>query len=284
LAANGKRGYPDIAADADPATGAYVCYGNGTSCGTIGGTSLSSPLWAGMLADINGYLAAQNLQPAGFLSPTLYQLATTTQPHAAFHDITSGTNGKYNATSGWDAVTGWGSPDLWNLAQDIASASSPLGTPTDTPTTGPTSTPTDTPTATATSTPAPPTNTPTITSTPTNTSTPTTTPTPTNTPTNTPVPALGAPQSLKAVTASKHSKGVNLTWSAPASNGGNPITNYTIYRSTSAGGETPLKTIANTLSYSDSATTSGTRYYYKVSAVTNAGTGPQSNESSATAR
>ena len=44
MAGNGERGYPDIAADADPNTGAMVCYGTGI-CAALGGTSLSSPLW-----------------------------------------------------------------------------------------------------------------------------------------------------------------------------------------------------------------------------------------------
>ena len=184
LAANGKRGYPDIAADADPNTGAYVCYGAASTCGAIGGTSLSSPLWAGILADINQYLAATGKQPAGFIDPTLYSLANASQPHAAYHDITSGTNGTYNAAPGWDAVTGWGSLDAWNLAQDIAAGTSAgaTGTPTNTPSA------TATPTSTATSTPAAATNTPSVTNTPsaTATSTPTSVPaSATNTPTAT---------------------------------------------------------------------------------------------------
>lgn len=42
MAGNGKRGYPDIAADADPNTGAYVCYGDSSACDQFGGTSLAS--------------------------------------------------------------------------------------------------------------------------------------------------------------------------------------------------------------------------------------------------
>jgi kumamolisin len=146
LAANGKRGYPDIAADADPNTGAYVCYGASSACGQIGGTSLASPLWAGMLAVVNQYLNAQGKPYAGFLNPALYSMATTTQSFSPFHDVTSGTNGKYNASANWDAVTGWGSTDVYNLARDMAGTGSTGGTPTPTSTPGPTSTPTNTPT------------------------------------------------------------------------------------------------------------------------------------------
>lgn len=165
LAANGKRGYPDISATADPNTGAEVCYGASSACGQFGGTSLASPLWAGMLAVINQYLAAQGKPSAGFLSPTLYSIATHSQTYAPYHDITSGTNGAYNATAAWDAVTGWGTPDLYNLARDMAGTS----TATPTPTTGPTKTPTPT------NTPGiGPTNTPTVGPIATNTPVPTT--------------------------------------------------------------------------------------------------------------
>ncbi len=120
LAKNGKRGYPDIAADADPSTGAYVCYGQSPpSCNSIGGTSLASPLWAGMLGDVNQYLQQQSQPLLGLIDPTLYSLATHQRTYTPFHDITSGTNGQYQASMAWDAVTGWGSPDLYNLARDI---------------------------------------------------------------------------------------------------------------------------------------------------------------------
>src|SRR5207244_9088615 len=75
---------------------------------------------------------------------------------------------------------------------------------------------------------------------------------------------------------------VTLTWSAPSSNGGSPITNYRIYRGTSSNGETLKATIGNVLSYSDTSVTNGVTYYYQVSAVSNVGEGPRSNEASAT--
>lgn len=141
LASNGKRGYPDISADADPNTGAYVCYGSSSQCAQFGGTSLASPLWAGMLAVVNQYLAAAGKPAAGFIDSTLYSLATHTQTYAPFHDVTSGTNGSYNAGVAWDAVTGWGSTDVYNLARDLAGTGGTGGTPTPTPTATPTSTP-----------------------------------------------------------------------------------------------------------------------------------------------
>ena len=75
---------------------------------------------------------------------------------------------------------------------------------------------------------------------------------------------------------------VNLTWSAPANDGGASITNYRVYRSTTSGGETLLATGGNVLTYTDTSLTNGQIYYYKVSAVNSVGEGAQSDEASAT--
>lgn len=75
---------------------------------------------------------------------------------------------------------------------------------------------------------------------------------------------------------------VSLAWTPPASDGGSAVTNYTIYRATSSGGETFLATIGNVTSYVDAGLANGTTYYYTVAAVNVAGTGPMSNERSAT--
>src|SRR5438034_1095934 len=88
-----------------------------------------------------------------------------------------------------------------------------------------------------------------------------------------------APQNLAATGGNAQ---VTLTWQAPASDGGSPITNYRIYRGTSSNGETLLATIGNVLTYTDTSVTNGVTYYYQVSAVNAAGEGPRSNEASAT--
>src|SRR5439155_1174291 len=75
---------------------------------------------------------------------------------------------------------------------------------------------------------------------------------------------------------------VTLTWQAPASDGGSPITNYKIYRGVAPGSETLLTTVGNVLTYTDSAVTNGLTYYYQVSAVNSPGEGAKSNEASAT--
>ena len=95
------RGVPDVAGNASPATGYRVRVDYLTF--TIGGTSAVSPLWAGLVALLNQKLA----QPVGWLNPLLYgPLAGS----GALRDITSGSNGSYEAKAGWDACTGWGVP------------------------------------------------------------------------------------------------------------------------------------------------------------------------------
>jgi kumamolisin len=97
------RGVPDVAGDADPATG-YDVGVDGSSI-VVGGTSAVAPLWAGLIACLNSQLKT----PVGYFNPTLYQ--HTAVVAGTFHDITSGNNGSYSAGPGWDACTGWGSPN-----------------------------------------------------------------------------------------------------------------------------------------------------------------------------
>ncbi|HUS15261.1 MAG TPA: S-layer homology domain-containing protein, partial [Chloroflexia bacterium] len=155
---NTRRGYPDVAGVADVATGVFVCFGSGSpNCSnTFGGTSLSAPLWAGMMALTNQYLAAQSKPLLGFANAKLYPLVNTAQPYPPFHDITSGTNGAYSAGPVWDAVTGLGTPDLWNLVRDLAAASvGATNTPGPAATNTPAPLPTNTPPPASTATPVP---------------------------------------------------------------------------------------------------------------------------------
>lgn len=105
------RGVPDVAGNADPATGYLVRIDGGNYI--VGGTSAVAPLWAGLVALMNQHLG----RPVGFLNPLLYGGAGGS---GAFHDITVGNNGAYAAQPGWDACTGWGSPDGGKLLQAIA--------------------------------------------------------------------------------------------------------------------------------------------------------------------
>jgi kumamolisin len=96
----GGRGVPDVAGDADPATG-YRIRVDGTSM-VIGGTSAVAPLWAGLIAVAN----QKNGVAAGFINPALY----AARNKGAFRDTLQGGNGGFRAGTGWDACTGLGSP------------------------------------------------------------------------------------------------------------------------------------------------------------------------------
>src|SRR5207249_5037376 len=93
----------------------------------------------------------------------------------------------------------------------------------------------------------------------------------------TPTGPPSAPQNLQA-TAGTGS--VTLTWQTPASDGGSPITNYRIFRSTSSGSETIIATVGNVNSYTNTGLTAGTTYFYKVKAVNVLGSSILSNEAS----
>ena len=106
------RGVPDVSGDADPQTG-YQVQVDGSQF-VVGGTSAVAPLWAGLVALFNQMIGT----PVGYLNPNLYQkvaLATGT-----FHDITSGDNGDYTAGPGWDACSGWGSPNGTGILQALS--------------------------------------------------------------------------------------------------------------------------------------------------------------------
>jgi Pro-kumamolisin, activation domain len=126
------RNGPDVSADAD--CNSWWC-AQGTCQGGLGGTSLSTPRWAGFMALVNEQAANSNAPSAGFLNPVFYSIGTSSNYGSNFHDITSG--GEYNSTpctastsaancltsgtgsgfegydavTGYDLATGWGSPN-----------------------------------------------------------------------------------------------------------------------------------------------------------------------------
>ena len=126
------RGVPDVAADAS--TGAEVYYRGSPTA--VGGTSLATPIWAGFVAVADQYAGAS----WGFLDPALYGILRGSNYTVDFHDIRSGSNG-YSAGTGWDPVTGIGTPRLDRLVRDLvrtARQPSSLGVAlTATPLTGP---------------------------------------------------------------------------------------------------------------------------------------------------
>ncbi|HEV3299038.1 MAG TPA: S53 family peptidase [Planctomycetaceae bacterium] len=107
-ASSTNRTVPDVAMDADPNTGVYVLDTYSGSWFQVGGTSLSCPMFAGLVAISDQGRALQgqsSLDGATQTLPMLYGL-----PQSDFHDITTGGNGTYNATPGYDLVTGRGTP------------------------------------------------------------------------------------------------------------------------------------------------------------------------------
>jgi hypothetical protein len=124
------RNIPDVAAEAN--TDNYFC-ADGSCQGGIGGTSLAAPRWAAFVALINQQATANATGGAnatlGFLNPTVYTIGQGANYGSVFHDITSGSNETstkctvgslgclsdgdegFDATAGFDIVTGWGSPN-----------------------------------------------------------------------------------------------------------------------------------------------------------------------------
>ncbi len=105
-----NRNNPDVAMVGDNVFAVFSKPFGNTS-GTVNGTSVSSPLWAGFMAVVNQANAAFGVGPVGFASPLLYRIA----PLPVFNDIVSGANTNtcgdgYNAVSGYDLVTGLGTP------------------------------------------------------------------------------------------------------------------------------------------------------------------------------
>jgi subtilase family serine protease len=134
------RGVPDIAYQASSRTGVlvYLTEANtttsGVGCGgaspcstgwyTVGGTSASSPQWAGLIA-IADQIAGRDL---GFINPALYAIANNPAKYAAdFYDPFQNNNQQssipgWAASPGWDAVTGLGTPNAANLIPDLIAA------------------------------------------------------------------------------------------------------------------------------------------------------------------
>ncbi|HTR22731.1 MAG TPA: protease pro-enzyme activation domain-containing protein [Terriglobales bacterium] len=102
------RNGPDVAAESN--FDFYYC-SDQSGCGHgLGGTSFAAPMWAGYLALANQQAVANGQPTLGFINPALYQIGLSGNYTTDFHDIVSGNNG-YSATTGYDLVTGWGSPN-----------------------------------------------------------------------------------------------------------------------------------------------------------------------------
>lgn len=98
-----RRGVPDIAGDASPATGYIIPVSRASGGGTMtaGGTSAVSPLYAGLAACLNQAIGGR----VGDLHEKLYATPNV------FVDVLTGNNGTYTARAGYDCCTGMGRID-----------------------------------------------------------------------------------------------------------------------------------------------------------------------------
>ncbi|HEY1777833.1 MAG TPA: protease pro-enzyme activation domain-containing protein [Solirubrobacteraceae bacterium] len=120
LSSGDCREVPDVSASASTRDGYIIYYTSEGSPGgwtAVGGTSTSTPVWAGLvaLADASTANGCSVSAPLGFLNPDLYEVAAGPNATYAFNDVTSGDNnpqvtGAYPATGGYDMATGLGSP------------------------------------------------------------------------------------------------------------------------------------------------------------------------------
>jgi len=110
------RAVPDVSALGDPTTGYLILMDHGFSL--TAGTSAATPLWCALIARINELLGGR----IGYINPLLYK---SLGEEPAFRDILLGNNLYYKAGPGWDACTGWGSPDGTRLLEALNPQSDP---------------------------------------------------------------------------------------------------------------------------------------------------------------
>ena len=105
----GSRTTPDVSMVADPATGAWVADPYNLSADNpfevVGGTSLSTPAFAGLVALVDQGRVAAGEATLNSTSATETQQALDSLPQADYNSITTGYNG-YTANAGYNLVTG----------------------------------------------------------------------------------------------------------------------------------------------------------------------------------
>jgi hypothetical protein len=124
----GSRTTPDVSFVADPATGAWIAdpYNLDPSnpWEVVGGTSLSAPCWAGLIALVNQGRSAAGQPALNSASPTETQQSLYTLSQNDYHVIATGSNG-YSAAAGYNLVTGLGTPVANLLVPDLVAGNSP---------------------------------------------------------------------------------------------------------------------------------------------------------------
>jgi hypothetical protein len=122
---------PDVAYNADPNKGYYVYdstpYSGSTGWWQVGGTSAAAPQWAAIMAIVDQVRVANGQSSLGSTATltALYgALSANSSAYASdFHDVKTGNNG-YHAGTGFDLVTGLGSPQVANVVAALAAVSS----------------------------------------------------------------------------------------------------------------------------------------------------------------
>jgi len=123
------RNVPDVAAVGNPLTGVAVYSQVNGGWITIGGTSVSAPLWAGFFSLANAESEGLGFGAIGFANPSIYTIGTTFGYfYPDFYDIYDGSNGDatiygtagFNAGPGYDNTTGFGSFSGTDVALEFA--------------------------------------------------------------------------------------------------------------------------------------------------------------------
>ncbi len=124
----GMRTTPDVSLVADPATGAWIAdpYNLDPSnpFELVGGTSLSAPAWAGLVALVNQGRAVAGESTLNSTSPSDALQALYMLPQSDYNVISSGNNG-FTANAGYNLVTGLGTPVANLLVPDLVAYSGP---------------------------------------------------------------------------------------------------------------------------------------------------------------
>lgn len=138
------RGVPDISAIANNTYVEMSVYQNGAGFVPYDfisqGTSVASPVVAGIIAEVDAVLNHYNESNLGYLNPTLYSLGNmqfspmvrgavtdyistgsynSTLPMLAYYEVSNGSNDAYSTHYGYDLVTGWGSLYAYNFTQYV---------------------------------------------------------------------------------------------------------------------------------------------------------------------
>ncbi|HXR06244.1 MAG TPA: protease pro-enzyme activation domain-containing protein, partial [Candidatus Acidoferrum sp.] len=124
-----QRNIPDVSMLADTVLFWYLKDGQS---GTVGGTSASSPMWAGFMALVNQQALANGRGPVGFVNSAAAAIGESSNYTDLFHDITTGNDTNsgsptaFFAVPGYDLATGWGSPNGPALINYLAAPSNSL--------------------------------------------------------------------------------------------------------------------------------------------------------------